>query len=235
MDNFELKSLLEVIDNKQIELKGNISFYKKRLEDNKKHIDKYNYLYNQYEKICKDIKDMENLIKFLGDRRSKIMSQNSEILTAALKNAVDVVLPHLEVDYQLVTKSQGRNGQNYTTLKGLLKGTDSFVSLQNCTGDAEKQIISNMFVILAIIFSGKTPFVFSDETFNSIKKYNINNMKPILNLMVELGFQMIIIEQDDEIFNELENVVTYDISNAKKNNEAIFLLRNDEKQTERVD
>ena len=152
----------------------------------------------------------------LLDYRAKKRVQDSNQITGTVTAIANLVFP--EYDYTYVLDSRVSRGYTYTDL--LFKDSQGrkFVP-RHSNGNGLQQLISFGSVATITALSDITPTLWLDECLSSISPDKAPVAGEILKRYADYGFQMILIEHEDRLF---ENIDYTEISLWNDNGETVL-------------
>lgn len=174
--------------------------------------------------INKDILNTEKAIKFLKTLKLNKRNQDSSAITNALDSIIEQLFPNERLRFNISSKLKG----NYTYSKlEYFKGTSTKPKLiKYRSGNGLRQVVSFTAVYTLLALSNNTPTIILDECFRSISTNESELMSEVLNNLSELGFQLIIIEHNENVFKKLKNFEVYTLEKVFENSREYTRIKN---------
>lgn len=155
--------------------------------------------------------------RVLLDYRAKKRTQDSNQITGTLTAIANLVFP--EYDYTYILDSDVKRGYTYTDI--LFKDSQGRQFLPKYSnGNGLQQLISFGSVATITALSDITPTLWLDECLSSISPDKAPVAGEILKRYADYGFQMILIEHEDRLF---ENIDYTEITLGNENGRTVLL------------
>ena len=161
---------------------------------------KYNTLNNYYSRLFK----MRKMVMVIMDARRDNVLDNLE---RRVESSRAVVLPEENFKIKITyTPNRGRYYSEVYVGKETASGQVIWTRPKGTNGEFMKQLIS--FSILASInILLESNFLFMDEPFSSSDVVNVGKLKPVFELMLNQGLQLMFIEHKKELYESLTHQI----------------------------
>ncbi len=152
--------------------------------------------------------EINGAIKLLTNLKKSYQIKSADLISNYIRTSVSSVLGECDV-YSLEHKNRGTH--SYTQLKVSLDENDASnggtVSLNNCIGDGQAEIVSFVCSNMVLALAGCSPFVFLDECFRSVAEDKCFELAQLIVSMSQMGFQFIIIQHWNELFESIMSIL----------------------------
>lgn len=171
---------------------------------NKSKLEKLKSLKDKGLEVLDSLKEeymiLNETVKTLQDYRVKKRKNDSNQITSTITALSDIVFPEYGYKYFLEGKVNGEYTHTELLFK-TKKGNVLIPSISN--GNGLKQLISLGAVTVITALSGVTPFMALDEPLRSISNDKAPTVGEILEQFTNYGFQLLIIEHKEELFEKI--------------------------------
>jgi predicted ATPase len=153
----------------------------------------------------------------LTEYRIKKKKMDSNQITDTITSIANLIFPEYPYTYFLDGKQNGDYTHTELAYKDN-KGHEYIPSISN--GNGLQQLVSLSTVAVLMALSDTTPFLCMDERLNSLSPDRLPCAGEVLEQFTKYGFQMLIIEHPDELF---ENINYTEIQLGNQNGETQIL------------
>lgn len=164
--------------------------------------DKYITKYNALDTISKGMRNLKKItMNEMDTHRDVILHSLEERVESILR----IILPEenfkIKITYQAV---RGKYQSEVLIGKEDASGGIVWSRPKGTNGGFMKQLIS-FSIIASIDILLKSKFLFMDEPFSSSDMVNVSKMKPIFDLMLDQGLQLLFIEHKKELYEAVDH------------------------------
>lgn len=198
-----LSSLIDELSNKRGALQQKIKSAEETNRRKQELMEKYyeqNKKYNILNERYTNLKTLNTLVmKILSKRRDDILKSIEERTETILA----VILPEENFKVRITYEPKGKNYVSEVFVgKDDGHGNITWSRPRGTNGEFMKQLISfSMLVSINSLLGSK--FLFLDEPFSSSDVINVGKMRPIVELMLSQGIQLLFIEHKKELYESL--------------------------------
>lgn len=166
--------------------------------------------------INKDISNTEKALKFLKTLKMDKRNQDSSAITNALDSIIDQLFPNEKLKFKITSKVKGN--YTYSKLEYFKNNSTKPKLIKYRSGNGLRQAVSFTAIYTLLALSNNTPTIVLDECFRSISTNESELISEVLNNLTELGFQLILIEHNENIFKKLDKYGIYTLEKVFENN-----------------
>lgn len=194
-------------------LKNSIAYDKALLSNAKQNNDRRNNVQERYgslKELHKEITEYRRKMLLLyaicNERASKYTDERKNLIEGVVESNLQYLFPEemFKVNIDLDVSKKGRESCQLLLGSRVPNSSEivySPTSAQN--GRFVRQLISMVVVYSLNHFRGLNT-IFFDETLSSSDKQNLTKLKPLLDMMVEDGTQVILIEHKSELYKDVK-------------------------------
>lgn len=180
----------------------------KAMESNEKKKNTYDR-YQEYNQLGGEIREyknkMVNLLALCNERASKYRDERKELVERVVEDNLGYIYPEEDFKVKLELDITKKGRESCQLLLGSKVGNSNVIKYSVTTaknGRFVRQLVAVVVVYTLNYLRGSEDF-FMDEAFSSSDSINLIKLKPLMNMIVKDGMQVLLVEHKHEMYTDL--------------------------------
>ena len=201
--------LITQLEQRKMDISVRKEVYYKNREKETNLQDKLGTITELEDYITCDINNVEKALKAMKTLKVVKRDNDSNTITNSLKSIIDQLFPY--ENFRFSIKSKVRGNYTYSRLETYKGNSTKPRLLKYTSGKGLRQSLSFTAIYTLIALSDTTPTLILDECFSSVSASLSDTISKILQYLCSIGFQILIIEHNDNVFRHIQKMKVYNL------------------------